>query len=121
MKAISGVVTFAAVYMRRYNSGFNGNLPYIVRDIGRWRCGWNAIRLWIVEIPGLCTHLSTLILISFHFQIFGPVQTIIKFKTLDEAIKRANDTPYGLAAGVMTRDIDAALTSASSIRAGTFW
>ena len=38
-------------------------------------------------------------------EIFGPVQSILKFKTLDEVIERANDTYYGLAAGLCTKDI----------------
>ena len=42
-------------------------------------------------------------------EIFGPVQSIFKFKTMDEAIERANDTKYGLAGGVFTRDLDKAI------------
>uniref|UniRef100_T1JCH5 Aldehyde dehydrogenase domain-containing protein n=1 Tax=Strigamia maritima TaxID=126957 RepID=T1JCH5_STRMM len=54
-------------------------------------------------------------------EIFGPVQQIIKFKTLDEAIERANDTTYGLAAGVFTENIDKALLFAQGVQAGTVW
>jgi acyl-CoA reductase-like NAD-dependent aldehyde dehydrogenase len=54
-------------------------------------------------------------------EIFGPVQQIIKFKTMDEVIPRANNTPYGLAAAVFTKDIDKALMVANSVRAGTVW
>jgi len=54
-------------------------------------------------------------------EIFGPVQQIIKFKTLDEVIPRANNTTYGLAASVFTKDIDKAMTIANSVRAGTVW
>lgn len=54
-------------------------------------------------------------------EIFGPVQQIIKFKTLDEVIPRANNTRYGLAAGVFTKDIDKAITIANSVQAGTVW
>ncbi|KAK6494318.1 retinal dehydrogenase 1-like [Huso huso] len=53
--------------------------------------------------------------------IFGPVQQIMKFKTLDEVIKRANSTHYGLVAGVFTQNINKALTIASSLQAGTVW
>ncbi|NXW52601.1 AL1A1 dehydrogenase, partial [Nyctiprogne leucopyga] len=54
-------------------------------------------------------------------QIFGPVQQIMKFKTVDEVIRRANNTTYGLAAAVFTKDIDKALTFASALQAGTVW
>jgi acyl-CoA reductase-like NAD-dependent aldehyde dehydrogenase len=39
-------------------------------------------------------------------EIFGPVMQVIKFSDYDEVIRRANDTIYGLAAGIVTRDID---------------
>lgn len=45
----------------------------------------------------------------------------MKFKTLDEVIERANDTNYGLAAGVLTKNIDTALTFTNAIEAGTVW
>jgi aldehyde dehydrogenase (NAD+) len=54
-------------------------------------------------------------------EIFGPVMSILKFKTLDEVIERANKTVYGLAAGVCTRDIGKALKLAKAVRAGTVW
>lgn len=49
------------------------------------------------------------------------MQCIFKFKTLDEAIDRANDTNYGLAAGILTKNIDSALTFANAVQAGTVW
>ncbi|KAF5443167.1 hypothetical protein F2P56_035749, partial [Juglans regia] len=54
-------------------------------------------------------------------EIFGPVQSILKYKDLDEVIHRANSTPYGLAAGVFTQDIDTANTLTRALRAGTVW
>lgn len=54
-------------------------------------------------------------------EIFGPVQQIIRFKSLEEVIERANNTEYGLAAGVFTRDIDKALYVMQGLRAGTVW
>lgn len=54
-------------------------------------------------------------------EIFGPVMSVFKFKTVEEAIKRANATKYGLAAGVMTNNINIANTVARSIRAGAIW
>uniref|UniRef100_A0A8C0LP92 aldehyde dehydrogenase (NAD(+)) n=1 Tax=Canis lupus dingo TaxID=286419 RepID=A0A8C0LP92_CANLU len=54
-------------------------------------------------------------------EIFGPVQQIMKFKSLDDVIKRANNTHYGLAAGIFTKDIDKAITVSSALQAGTVW
>ncbi|KAF8399279.1 hypothetical protein HHK36_015144 [Tetracentron sinense] len=54
-------------------------------------------------------------------EIFGPVQSILKFKNLDEVIRRANATHYGLAAGVFTQDIDTANTLTRALKAGTVW
>ena len=39
-------------------------------------------------------------------EIFGPVMSILKFSSYDEVIKRANDTPYGLGAGIVTSSIE---------------
>jgi aldehyde dehydrogenase (NAD+) len=54
-------------------------------------------------------------------EIFGPVMSIIPFKTVDEVVTRANRTEYGLAAAVWTRDIAKAHAIANSVRAGTVW
>ena len=54
-------------------------------------------------------------------EIFGPVQSIMKFKDVDDLVERANKTMYGLAAGVWTRDISKAHAIANSVRAGTVW
>ncbi|KAK2815430.1 hypothetical protein Q5P01_025897 [Channa striata] len=54
-------------------------------------------------------------------EIFGPVMQILKFKTMEEAITRANDTKYGLAAAVFTKDIDKANYVSNGLRAGTVW
>ena len=54
-------------------------------------------------------------------EIFGPVLSVIKFKTIEEVIHRANTTDYGLAAAVWTRDIGKAHAIAGRVRAGTVW
>ena len=54
-------------------------------------------------------------------EIFGPVMSIIPFKSVDEVVARANRTTYGLAAAVWTRDIGKAYAIANSVRAGTVW
>lgn len=52
-------------------------------------------------------------------EIFGPVLTVIEFATEDEAVALANDTDYGLAASLYTRDVSVAHRMARAIRAGT--
>lgn len=54
-------------------------------------------------------------------EIFGPVQTILKFKDINEVIRRANATRYGLAAGVFTNNVSTANTLMRALRAGTVW
>lgn len=54
-------------------------------------------------------------------EIFGPVQSILKFKTVDEVIERANDTTFGLAAGVLTNDINKAMKVVKGVQAGSVW
>ena len=54
-------------------------------------------------------------------EIFGPVLSVIKFKSLEDAIAKSNDSTYGLAAAVVTKDINKALKVAHGIKAGTVW
>ena len=54
-------------------------------------------------------------------EIFGPVASVIPFDGESEAIRIANDTPYGLAAAVWTRDIYKAFRVVKSLRAGIIW
>jgi aldehyde dehydrogenase (NAD+) len=74
---------------------------------------------WFVE-PTIFTGVSNDMRIAQE-EVFGPVLSIIKFKTDEQAIQIANDVMYGLAAGVWTQDIGRALTMAKKIRAGTVW
>jgi phenylacetaldehyde dehydrogenase len=54
-------------------------------------------------------------------EIFGPVLVAQRFDDLDEVAKAANDTPYGLAAGIWTKDLSAMHKLSSKIKAGTVW
>lgn len=54
-------------------------------------------------------------------EIFGPVMTIMKFKTIDEVIQRANHSNYGLGAGVVTKNIDNAIKISNGLRVGTVY
>ncbi|XP_053603689.1 aldehyde dehydrogenase 1A1-like [Plodia interpunctella] len=54
-------------------------------------------------------------------EIFGPVQSILKFDTLEEVIDRANDTSYGLAAGIFTTNVNNALQFSKHVEAGVVW
>jgi acyl-CoA reductase-like NAD-dependent aldehyde dehydrogenase len=54
-------------------------------------------------------------------EIFGPVLAVMKYKTLDDAIRMANDSIYGLGGAVFSRDIPKAIGIAKRIRTGTVW
>ncbi|MDP9281272.1 MAG: aldehyde dehydrogenase family protein [Chloroflexota bacterium] len=54
-------------------------------------------------------------------EIFGPVLSVLTFRTPDEAIEKANNTPYGLSAGVWTEKGSRILAMAQKLRAGVVW
>jgi aldehyde dehydrogenase (NAD+) len=54
-------------------------------------------------------------------EIFGPVMSVLRFKDVDEIVARSNNTFYGLAAAVWTRDVAKAHRLAAAIKAGTIW
>ncbi|WP_114966707.1 betaine-aldehyde dehydrogenase [Alkalilacustris brevis] len=54
-------------------------------------------------------------------EVFGPVMAVLDFDSEDEVLARANATPYGLSAGVFTRDLTRAHRMAAGLQAGTCW
>ena len=70
--------------------------------------------------PTLFTHATNEMAVSRE-EIFGPVLTVMPFDTVEEAISMANDTDYGLAASVWTKNIDKALMVTRRVQAGRFW
>jgi len=54
-------------------------------------------------------------------EVFGPVLSIVRFQTLEEAIAIANGTDYGLSAGIFTNDYNQAMKASRALRAGTVW
>ena len=54
-------------------------------------------------------------------EIFGPVLVVIKYDSVDEAVRMANDSIYGLAAGVWSKDVERAVDVADRLDAGTIW
>jgi len=74
---------------------------------------------WFVE-PTIFTAVTQKMRIAQE-EVFGPVLSILKFKDEAEAIEIANDTIYGLAAGIWTRDMGRAFRMSRSVHAGTVW
>jgi acyl-CoA reductase-like NAD-dependent aldehyde dehydrogenase len=54
-------------------------------------------------------------------EVFGPVLSVLTFESIERALHIANDTPYGLSAGVWSKDIDTCMAIARGVRSGTVW
>lgn len=70
--------------------------------------------------PTMFTNVSNKMAIAAD-EIFGPVLSVITFNTVEEAIEIANDTPYGLAAGIWTSDLSKAHKVSKAVKAGSVW
>ncbi|XP_067010826.2 aldehyde dehydrogenase 1A1-like [Anabrus simplex] len=91
------------------------------REGAKVECGGNRLgdRGFFIQ-PTVFSNVSDNMRIAKE-EIFGPVQSILKFSTLDEVIERANKTTYGLAAGILTKDLETAITFANAVEAGSVW
>lgn len=70
--------------------------------------------------PTVFTNVSTSNTVA-RDEIFGPVLSVLTFRTADEAVAKANNTPYGLSAGIWTQNASRMLRVADSLRAGVVW
>lgn len=78
--------------------------------IGASRSGAYYDPTLLEDVPGTCTIANQ--------EVFGPVTVLYKFRTLDEAIKLANNVDYGLQAGIFTRDLATAFRAISDLQYG---
>ena len=88
---------------------YGGKQPSIAADTGGWYFE-----------PTIFSGVSNSMRVARE-EIFGPVLGILSFKDEDELMAQANDTDFGLAAGIWTQDIDRAMRFCREIHAGTVW
>lgn len=80
-------------------------------------CGGHVFNNTFFE-PAILDGVTTDMAVAHDMEIFGPVFPVIGFDTEEEAVRIANDTPYGLQAGVMTKDMKKAVRVASKLECG---
>ncbi|HEX2203633.1 MAG TPA: aldehyde dehydrogenase family protein, partial [Longimicrobium sp.] len=85
-----------------------------------WQPSWSCPTEGCFYPPTLFTDVSPASTIA-QVEIFGPVVAMMTFRTPDEAVALANNTPYGLAASVWTESVNLALDIAPKVKAGTVW
>ncbi|XP_069138657.1 aldehyde dehydrogenase 1A1-like [Argopecten irradians] len=92
-----------------------------VKEGAKLECGGKAVegKGYFIE-PTVFTGVTEDMTIGKQ-EIFGPVQQILKFKTMEEVIEKANNTSYGLAAAIFTKDLGKAVTFTNKVKAGTVW
>ncbi|MBL8164518.1 MAG: aldehyde dehydrogenase family protein [Anaerolineae bacterium] len=87
--------------------------------IGGQRIGGSLSNGYFIE-PTIFTQVQDSMKIARE-EIFGPVVCAMPFDDADDVLRRANETPYGLAAGLWTRDLQTAHRFAARMQAGTIW
>ncbi|MDR3215552.1 MAG: aldehyde dehydrogenase family protein [Bacilli bacterium] len=87
---------------------------------GGYRLTDNEFQKGCYLAPTLITDVSNDMRVAQE-EIFGPVAVVIKFKDANDVIKMANDSQYGLAAGVWTKDINTALKVSRALESGRVW
>ncbi|HLL81723.1 MAG TPA: aldehyde dehydrogenase family protein, partial [Longimicrobium sp.] len=85
-----------------------------------WQPSWSCPQEGCFFPPTLLTDVGPASTVA-QVEIFGPVVVLMTFRTPDESVALANNTPYGLAASVWTENINLALDIAPRIKAGTVW
>ncbi|XP_039250455.2 aldehyde dehydrogenase X, mitochondrial-like isoform X1 [Styela clava] len=93
-----------------------------IQDGCKLECGgkkWDGSNGYFIE-PTVLTNVKDDMQITQE-EVFGPIQQIYKFKDVSEVIQRANNTKYGLAAAVITNDINKVMAITNQIKAGMIW
>jgi aldehyde dehydrogenase (NAD+) len=85
-----------------------------------WQPSWACPTEGLFYPPTLFSNVAPAATIA-QVEIFGPVLVCMTFRTPEEAVMLANNTPYGLAASVWTQDVDRGFEVASRLQAGTVW
>ena len=85
-----------------------------------WQPSWSCPVGGLFYPPSLFTNVTPASKIA-QIEIFGPVLTSLTFRTPSEAVKIANNTPYGLAASIWSENINLAMDIAPKIKAGVIW
>ena len=85
-----------------------------------WQPSWACPTDGLFYPPSIFTNVSPSSFIA-QVEIFGPVLSVLSFRTPSEAVTIANNTPYGLAASIWSENINLALDMAPKIKAGVIW